>query len=249
MNIFITLLITGTILFLCFLSLKKNSLRNYKNEIVSLGVLGTFIGILIGLVNFDTHNIEQSLPYFLSGLKTAFITSAVGMFCSVIIAILKPISSRKGGNINNNNTKVTLEHISNNQWEMIEALKKSINDIANSANAEIIVSLEQVVKQFNSQLNEQFGQNFKELNSAVKEINVWQQNYKKQISMHDESIKINFEQVQKMSKIKAQQEKNIESLISHLSNTTNDINKSLKKSTDIVEENLQLLLREANACV
>lgn len=248
MNVFITLLITGGILYLCFLSLKINSLRNYKNEIVSLGVLGTFIGILIGLLNFDTNNIEQSLPYFLSGLKVAFITSGIGMLCSIIIAILKPINGPKGGNINNTN-KVTLEHISNNQREMIETLKISINDIANSANAEIIVSLEQVVKQFNSQLNEQFGQNFKELNIAVKEINVWQQNYKKQIYMHDESIKVNFEQVQRVSKINTRQEKNIESLISHLSNTTNDINQSLKKSTDIVEENLQLLLREANACV
>jgi len=249
MNVFITLLITGLILYLCFLSLKKNSVRNYKNEIVSLGVLGTFIGILIGLLNFDTNNIEQSLPYFLGGLKTAFITSGIGMLCSIIIAILKPANSRKTDDINNANTKVTLEHISNNQREMIETLKKSINDIANSANAEIIVSLEQVVKQFNSQLNEQFGQNFTELNNAVKELNAWQHNYKNQIGMHDESIKVNFEQVQNMSKINARQEKNIEGLISHLSNTTHDINKSLKKSTDIVEENLQLLLREANACV
>lgn len=246
MNVFTTLIITGAILFLCFLSLKKNSLRNYKNEIVSLGVLGTFIGILIGLFNFDTNDIEQSLPYFLAGLKTAFVTSGIGMLCSVIIAIIKPNSYSKGSNVNNNNTKVTLEHISHNQREMIDTLKKSI---ANSANAEIIVTLEQVVKQFNLQLNEQFGQNFKELNSAVKELNVWQSNYKKQIIMHDESIKTTFEQVQKISQIKVQQEKNIERLISHLSSTTNDINKSLKKSTDIVEENLQLLLREANACV
>jgi len=67
--------------------------------------------------------------------------------------------------------------------------------------------------------------------------------------MHDESIKTNFEQLQKMSKVKEQQEKNIERLIHNMSATTDDINKSLKESTDIVEENLQLLLRKANSTI
>ena len=132
---------------------------------------------------------------------------------------------------------------------MIKVLQRANNDISSSASKQIILSLEHVVKQFNCQLSEQFGQNFKELNNAVKEMVTWQQSYKAQIFMHDESIKTNFIQLQKMSKIKAQQEKNIESVISHLSNTTQDINQSLKKSTDIVEENLQLLLRKANACI
>ena len=35
---------------------------NYKNLIVSIGVLGTFIGIVLGLWNFDTHDIEASVP-------------------------------------------------------------------------------------------------------------------------------------------------------------------------------------------
>ena len=241
MSVLITLIITASILFLTYLSLRVNSKRNYKNEIVSFGVFGTFIGILFGLFEFNAMDIEHSLPFLLDGLKTAFITSGVGMFCSIVIAILKPNSKVQA--------KVTLADISKNQQEMIKALKGATNDISSSANEQIILSLEHVVKQFNSQLNEQFGQNFKELNCAVKEMVTWQHSYKTQIFMHDESIKTNFEQLQKMSKIKAQQEKNIESVISHLSSTTQDINQSLKKSTDIVEENLQLLLRKANACI
>ena len=241
MSVLITLIITVLILLLTYLSMKVNSKRNYKNEIVSLGVLGTFIGILFGLFEFNTMDIEHSLPFLLDGLKTAFITSGVGMFCSIVIAISKPNNKVQ--------VKVTLADISKNQQEMTQVLRDFTNDISSSANEQIIVSLEQVVKQFNCQLNEQFGQNFKELNSAVKLMVTWQQSYKEQIYMHDESIKTNFDQLQKLSKIKAQQEKNIESVISHLSNTTQDINQSLKKSTDIVEENLQLLLRKANACI
>lgn len=241
MSFIATLIICIAILVLTILSLKNESKRNYKNEIVSLGVLGTFIGILFGLFGFEVSNIEQSLPFLLEGLKTAFITSGVGMFCSIIISIRRPVIHTQ--------PKVTLEHISQNQQEMILVLKGAINDISSSANEEIIISLEQVVKEFNSQLNEQFGQNFQELNCGVKSLVTWQSNYKKQVAMHDESIKTNFEQLQKMSKVKEQQEKNIERLIHNMSATTGDINKSLKESTDIVEENLQLLLRKANGSI
>lgn len=46
----------------------------------ALGILGTFTGIIIGLLNFDTESIDTSIPVLLDGLKTAFITSIVGMF-------------------------------------------------------------------------------------------------------------------------------------------------------------------------
>ncbi len=46
----------------------------------ALGILGTFIGIIIGLLNFNTESIDTSIPVLLGGLKTAFITSIVGMF-------------------------------------------------------------------------------------------------------------------------------------------------------------------------
>lgn len=50
----------------------------------SLGVLGTFGGILIGLLGFDANDIDKSIPILLSGMKTAFITSVVGIICSLI---------------------------------------------------------------------------------------------------------------------------------------------------------------------
>ena len=38
------------------------------------------------------------------------------------------------------------------------------------------------MKDFNSKINEQFGENFKELNSAVKDMLTWQKAYKDQIN-------------------------------------------------------------------
>ena len=53
--------------------------------------------------------------------------------------------------------------------------------------------------------------------------------------------------LEKISVIKEKQEKNIENVIERLSTTSADVTSSLKKSTEIVEESLQLLLRDANS--
>ena len=54
----------------------------------SLGILGTFVGIVIGLLAFDPTNIDSSIGPLLEGLKTAFTTSLVGMFASISFKFL-----------------------------------------------------------------------------------------------------------------------------------------------------------------
>jgi len=50
----------------------------------TLGVLGTFSGIFFGLQKFDVGNINESIPMLLEGMKTAFLTSIVGIVLSLI---------------------------------------------------------------------------------------------------------------------------------------------------------------------
>lgn len=57
----------------------------------SLGILGTFVGIVIGLLNFDSNNIQGSIPVLLGGLKTAFITSVFGLVGSVVFNALESL--------------------------------------------------------------------------------------------------------------------------------------------------------------
>ena len=52
----------------------------------TLGVLGTFAGITLGLLFFDTGNLAQSIPLLLNGLKTAFFTSLAGMIGSLVLS-------------------------------------------------------------------------------------------------------------------------------------------------------------------
>ena len=51
--------------------------------LTSLGILGTFTGIVIGLLNFDPTQLDASIGKLLAGLKTAFITSIAGMFAGI----------------------------------------------------------------------------------------------------------------------------------------------------------------------
>ena len=56
--------------------------------LTSLGILGTFVGIVVGLLGFDPQEIDQSIGTLLNGLKTAFITSVVGMGASILFKLV-----------------------------------------------------------------------------------------------------------------------------------------------------------------
>jgi len=203
----ITIIIVMMILVLFLKSIVPNAKRNFKNEIVSLGVLGTFVGIAIGLFHFDVTHLKESMPILLEGLKTAFITSGIGIFFSIVISIFKPKKE--------------------NKQEMLSAL-------------------ELVVKDFNNNLTEQFGDNFKQLNESVKNMIIWQENYKSYIKQHEQSLDNTLKELKQVSLLKQDEEKNIQKLITNLSLASDKVKESLEETTDIVKENMQLLLREAN---
>ncbi|MBD3842168.1 MAG: hypothetical protein IE909_09830 [Campylobacterales bacterium] len=204
---FITVSIITLIVILFSLSFSKTSTRNYKNEIVSLGVLGTFIGIAIGLYHFDVTDIKSSMPQLLEGLKTAFITSGVGIFFSIILSIYKPAKPSK---------------------------------------SETLDALEMVVKDFNKNLTTQFGDNFKQLNEAVKNMIIWQEGYKTHITRSEQNLKNILLQLEKIEMVKEEEKKAIKQLISNLSKSSEEVKTSLEQTTGIVKEQMQLLLREAN---
>lgn len=69
--------------------------------------------------------------------------------------------------------------------DQLTQLRKSFNDFAthmveNNQKA-FIEALKQAISDFNQNLTEQFGENFKHLNSAVEKLVIWQQQYKEQL--------------------------------------------------------------------
>lgn len=97
--------------------------------LVSVGILGTFIGIVIGLLDFDAQNIQDSIEDLLGGLKTAFITSLVGMTLSIALKGMDTWwfapARLKGAVVDS----VTPEHIygaMTRQVELLESLGQSL---------------------------------------------------------------------------------------------------------------------------
>ena len=64
---------------------KRRWIESLPSLVSTEGVLGTFLGITLGLWFFDTQNLDVSIPLLLSGLKTAFFTSLAGMVGSLIL--------------------------------------------------------------------------------------------------------------------------------------------------------------------
>lgn len=78
---------------------KRRWIEQLPSMISTLGVLGTFAGITIGLLYFDTEDLDASIPILLSGLKTAFFTSLAGMIGSLFLSkqVNSALDEKDGG--------------------------------------------------------------------------------------------------------------------------------------------------------
>ncbi len=87
----VNMIFTVIILVLGMLDLITN--KEFKSQIVSAGVLGTFVGIFIGLQGFNPDDIVNSVNGILAGLKTAFFTSILGMSVALILSTMQTLRS------------------------------------------------------------------------------------------------------------------------------------------------------------
>lgn len=183
---------------------------DFKSTIVSIGIFGTFLGILSGLYGFDSADITKSVPLLLEGLKLAFATSVLGMALSLILAVLQKftggadddteilasIDSKIGQMTKRLTTLVNtlesptelikqfndLKSFLQYQLEQINAsLDKALVELAAGATEEVIQALEKVILEFNTNLQEQFGDNFKQLNEACLKLLEWQKRYREHV--------------------------------------------------------------------
>ncbi len=301
-----TIIVLIVILALIDLTFKKD----LKSQIVSLGVLGTFIGIFIGLQSFDPSDMKNSINGILEGLKTAFFTSIVGMGTALLLSIFqkifyrnmddsqsqdkilldisnklnfieklgdtghidklteevsklvktqsetkditskvvhilqnlfnlqttskeemkKVLSEIKDGvhhveastnrlttaqlkvrdetikiavsihelkeNSNQENLKL-ISILDTNFSKMNHSLEIAIDKLSEGATKEIIKALEQVIRDFNQELQDSFGDNFVKLNESVINLLEWQNNYKNHIKHIDSHLELSQSSIEK----------------------------------------------------
>ena len=91
----------------------------------TLGILFTFLGIAIGLWNFDSNNIEKSIPELMNGLKTAFLVSIFGVALLVGFSFWTNIKKKK---LEEGVLSEETQAINN----LIEAIKELKNDFTST---------------------------------------------------------------------------------------------------------------------
>lgn len=173
------------------------------------GIFATFLAIALGLYGFDAKNVQSSVPHLLDGLRTAFWASVFGVGGALTIKLRQAFLSGKGAaNIahgatiddllgqlvglqralvgSDDTSLVTQLRLGRQDSnDRLDGLRRGFDDFAtkmadNNSKA-LIEALEQVMRDFNTKINEQFGDNFRQLNEAVKAILIWQDNYRQQV--------------------------------------------------------------------
>ena len=209
-NVFIISLISGLALWE-LKTLYDGTHRDLRSIIVSVGVFGTFLGIFLGLQDFNTENISDSVPGLLEGMKLAFLTSVCGLGTSTLLSIIGALSGKEIPSEEHNaliGLELKLQTIINHMREnfdqnhdLLEEIKKdikeSLDQIGKSASEEIIEALNEIIQDFNKNLKEQFGENFKQLNEGVAKLLDWQENYSNQVKDNEQFLLTTIEELEK----------------------------------------------------
>ena len=262
------------------------------------GVLGTFIGIYIGLQGFGTENLQSSIKELLGGLKLAFRTSIVGIASALLLkGIISPIAQKyqtrkdpdpidaaidkivlalkdvetSGESNLSSKLEVLIKAIKNKDSDtgtvlggiyeiktaltgeaeraiptQLQSLSKALSEsrlntieaslsdeegnlltelrflrkemstkhdelrdefqqfaknvaesVAKLATDELIEALKKVIEDFNTKIQEQFGENFKQLNEAVGRTVEWQEQYRQQMDELADEFRIATQSIEK----------------------------------------------------
>lgn len=136
---------------------RKKWIDQLPSLISTLGVLGTFFGITIGLYFFDTSNLDRSIPLLLEGLKTAFYTSLLGMIFSLV---LNRVVSHKfdvverGGELQRA-AQLIVDVLENNQKELPSILSENAADVAGAfSQSDAMQSIKTDLEQLKDDLEE-----------------------------------------------------------------------------------------------
>ena len=65
--------------FVFFINFTDKAAHNGPTILTTIGIFATFVGVASALLQFNTTDIQGSVPSLLNGLKTAFVSSAVGI--------------------------------------------------------------------------------------------------------------------------------------------------------------------------
>jgi hypothetical protein len=179
--------------------------------LTTMGIFFCFTGIAWGLLDFDTGDVRSSVPHLLQGIRTSFWASVAGIGFALTIKIRQMLFGDPLGSATARSTGATIDDLveqlrilnrgistmdesgvlgqidalrlqSGAQLaELTAAFEDYAQKVAEANSKALIQALQEVIRDFNAKINEQFGENFKQLNLAVGKLVVWQAGHEVQL--------------------------------------------------------------------
>lgn len=252
-----------------FLKEKQYSKESMLGNIAStIGVLGTFVGISIGLWKFNPNDITSSVPLLLSGMKIAFATSIIGMTAAILMKYIAlknedeeniddimelfntMIAESRNVNTtlieNQKQTENVLNKVSeiwaDHQENLIVELKREILSLNNNT----ISKQEELIGEF-----KKLGECFTLLNGGVNDLLTWQENYKETIEITTKELETviktihnadeSIESISKNSSLIKENNENLSKILQKINKTQNviiDSNKSIIEISNEAKESI-----------
>ena len=144
------------------------------------GILLTFFGVWQGLIGFDITSTEDSLPILIEGLKTAFGSSIVGLFTSMVINLLFVDSK--------DDVETSLENTVKALHDLKSSLDTFTSDSTAMQTAALNEALNKLVKELEMGINTETKATMINFRSSVEFLREWQEKYVDEIKSVTEAM-------------------------------------------------------------
>lgn len=246
-----------------FLKEKQYSKESVLGNIAStIGVLGTFVGISIGLWKFNPNDITSSVPLLLSGMKIAFATSIIGMAASIFMKYIA-LKNEDEENIDDImelfNTMIAESRNVNNtlieNQKQTENVLNKVSEIWASHQENLTVELKsEILNLNNNTISKQeeligefkkLGECFTLLNSGVNNLLTWQENYKETIENTTKELETVIQTIHNADESIESISKNA-SLIKENNENLSEVLKEINKTQNVIIESNKSIIEISN---
>ena len=244
----IALTVLGSILPILFNGEKLRSIAlSLPSLLPAIGLVGTFIGIYLGLVEFNPADIDGSLPSLLAGLKVAFTTSILGIIGSLLVKFSTyfypdlinedEISEIEFYKLFRKQNDLTVE--TNKRLVALETqFKDFASSIGDTTIEHLVDAIDRVMTDFNKKVETQFGENFKKFNEGLISLLKWQENYKNEV---EENLKI-IREAKEILQLHETTSKNLNQVLDEFSLKTKSITTAIER-VDAQHSNIEKSLQ------
>jgi len=264
-DIAISIVLIATFIFF-ILKFDRFAVNHGPEILTTLGIFGCFLGVVLALWELKPDDIITSMPALIGGIKTAFISSLMGVAGAIMLRtmqrfrkvkqpinrdeaksnsiedVVESLAALREGLVGSEQgtlltqLKLLRQEQKDHSEEFIKEFKNFATHMVENNQKAIIEALEGVIKDFNQKLTEQFGENFKQLNSAVEKLVVWQIQYKDELGIIKDAQ--NSASVNMRSAVDA-----LEVFVNKASSFT-QITEDLREQIDFLEKNRGLLIEQ-----